>query len=123
MRQKEDEDFQNILQMVRKCLVDADMKVVDFIKQHCRDVAPAHWVNLFISNQRARDANREAIDCVNGLSQVFPAVDYPARNANAVAALNFVTNLPERLFVKVGARVMVVRNLDVECGWSNGALA
>ncbi|KAL7311129.1 hypothetical protein PS15m_008931 [Mucor circinelloides] len=100
-RQKQDEGFQSILQMLRKCQVDdADMKV------------------------RARDANREAIDCVNGLSQVFPAVNYPARNANGVAELNFDTNLPERLFVKVGTQVMVVaRNLDAERGGSNGALA
>lgn len=39
-RQKQDEGFQSILQMLRKCQVDdADMKVVDFIQQqHCPGV-------------------------------------------------------------------------------------
>jgi hypothetical protein len=125
MRQEEDVGFQLVLDLVRKCMVDVDMRVVDFIKTRVIEYqnVPSNCVRLYTTNSSARAANRVSVDQLSGELVTYTSVDYPAGNDTAVAALNFETHLVEKLYIKVDAIVMLIRNMDVERGWSNGTLA
>jgi len=125
MRQEGDVGFQGILDLVRKCMVSDDMRVVNFIKTRVIDYqsVPIDCVRLYTRNKSAREANRVAVDSLPGELITYASIDYPAGSKVAVAALNFETHLVEKLYVKVGAIVMLIRNMDVERGWSNGSLA
>ncbi|GAN10039.1 hypothetical protein MAM1_0315d09573 [Mucor ambiguus] len=114
-----------MLDLVRKCRVEVDMKLVDFIKNRIVNFqsVPSNCVRLYTTNKAARAANRDAVNQLPGELVELKSIDYPANNQTAIAALDFETHLISKLYVQIGAIVMLIRNMDVENGWSNGTLA
>lgn len=58
---------------------------------------------------------------------VYEAIDtdhhgHPLREANKQTFLKYCERLPDRLVLKVGARVILRRNMNIEGGWVNGTL-
>ena len=59
---------------------------------------------------------------------VYEALDtdhhgHPLREADKQTILRFRERLPDKLVLKVGARVVLRRNMNIEGGWVNGTLA
>lgn len=77
---------------------------------------------MFETNIEAKHENFRQLVNLDGEMHRLVAIDYPAQNQAAKTALNFDTNLPEMLYIKNNAMVMLVKNLDVAKGWNNGTL-
>lgn len=121
IRQQDDLDFQAILNLVRLARVEDDDTIVRFITSRMKRV-PASCVKLFTTRDMVSRGNRKALEDLPSELVRMDSIDYSKNNRNAINALNFESTMVERLYLKKGALVMVVRNLDVANGWSNGTL-
>lgn len=102
--------------------VGEDTEVVNFIMS-CVITPSAACVQLFLPDQDAKYENIRQIRNLPGELHSFPKVDYLAQNQATKAALSFDANLPAHLNLKFDCLVMLIRNLGVSQGWSNGTLA
>ena len=74
------------------------------------------------------DINDECIKNVIGEETEYEAQDtdhhgHPLREADKERIQRYRERLPDKLVLKVGARVILRRNLNIEGGWVNGTLA
>ena len=74
------------------------------------------------------EVNNLCIDRIDGNESVYEALDtdhhgHPLREADKQTVLRFRERLPDKLVLKVGARVVLRRNMNIEGGWVNGTLA
>lgn len=80
------------------------------------------------TRDESNEINIACIALVEGAEVVFEAVDtdhhgHPLREADFERLQRSRERLPDRLVLKVGARVVLRRNLNIEGGWVNGTLA
>ena len=72
--------------------------------------------------------NNMCINRIDGNESVYEALDtdhhgHPLREADKETVLKYRERLPDKLVLKVGARVVLRRNMNIEGGWVNGTLA
>ena len=68
------------------------------------------------------------INRIDGSESVYEALDtdhhgYPLREADKLTILKYCERLPDKLVLKVGARFVLRRNINIDGGWVNGSLA
>lgn len=122
MRQHGDLELQNVLNKIRLGDVCNDKDVVQFIKKRIR-APPSNAVRLYVTRDLARYANKAGLSNVEGEFTAIDSDDYPEVDRAGETCLNRETKLMKRLFVKLGATVMLTHNLGVTKSWPNGALA
>ena len=66
--------------------------------------------------------------CINGNESVYEVVDtdhhgHLLREADMQTVLKYSERLLDKLVLKVGARVVLRRNINIDGGWMNGTLA
>ena len=74
------------------------------------------------------EANDLCINRIDGNESVYEALDtdhhgHPLREADKQTVLRYRERIPDQLVLKVGARVVLRRNMNIEGGWVNGTLA
>ena len=74
------------------------------------------------------EINNLCIKRMDGNETVYEAIDtdhhcHPLREADKQTVLKYCERLPDQLVLKVGARVVLRRNMNIEGGWVNGTLA
>ena len=74
------------------------------------------------------EVNNLCINRIDGNESVYEALDtdrhgHPLREADKQTVLRYRERLPDELVLKVGARVVLRRNMNIEGGWVNGTLA
>jgi ATP-dependent DNA helicase PIF1 len=80
------------------------------------------------TRKECEEINDACIKRVEGNEVVYEALDtdhhgHPLREADLERLKRYRERLPDQLVLKVGARVVLRRNLDIESGWVNGTLA
>ena len=80
------------------------------------------------TRKECEEINSACIDIVEGMEVVYEALDtdhhgHPLREADLDRLKRCREKLPDKLILKVGARVVLRRNLDIAAGWVNGTLA
>ena len=80
------------------------------------------------TRKECEEINSACIDIVKGMEVVYEALDtdhhgHPLREADLDRLKRCREKLPDKLILKVGARVVLRRNLDIAAGWVNGTLA
>ena len=74
------------------------------------------------------EVNDLCINRIDGRESVYEALDtdhhgHPLREADKQTVLKYRERLPDKLVLKVGARVVLRRNINIDGGWVNGTLA
>jgi hypothetical protein len=125
MRQKGDCQFAEILSRVRVGLhTESDISVLQS-RAICTDNDETiNYTHLFATNREVDSFNDDCLDTINSVAVVIDAVDripdnYPGLSIPADE--RFSGGLARQLTLKVGCRVMLTRNIDVEHGLVNGA--
>lgn len=123
-RQAEDKEFAAMLDEIRlgKCkgsTLEALEKAVG--KQHPPE---AHTVYIFPRNADVDTLNQKKLDALSGEVHSFKAEDYELGGAGGSAAQSRLKDcpFPATLDLKIGAQVMLRKNLDVLLGLFNGAI-
>ena len=74
------------------------------------------------------EVNDLCINRIDGNESVYEALDtdhhgHPLREADKQTVSKYRERLPDKLVLKVGARVILRRNINIDGGWVNGTLA
>ena len=74
------------------------------------------------------EVNDLCINRIDGNGSVYEALDtdhhgHPLREADKQTVLRYGERLSDKLVLKVRARVILRRNMNIEGGWVNGTLA
>ena len=131
VKSQEDDAFASILNKVRLGIVDEEFtmvlnsRVVDNddeidLSRGCIIVALRcerdHWNEKFLQNLEGEEHVFEAID-TDGNGNPLSATDQEK------VKIYHRERLPDKLVLKVGARVILLKNIDVKNKWVNGTLA
>ena len=121
----------NILGKIR--MGDCDEEVTSVLKSRVRpkdvsDIELQRTVVICSTRKECEELNSACIDRVEGNEVVYEALDsdhhgHPLREADLERLQRHRERLPDKLVLKVGARVVLRRNLNIEGGWVNGTLA
>lgn len=87
------------------------------LSKWCEDQNAVH---LFARNKDADSHNFDMLRKIPGRNYIYTAQDYG--NQKGIDQLAKHSLVPQELFVKIGARVMCLYNLDIEAGIVNGAM-
>lgn len=121
---QQDQSFANILHKIR--LDECDASVQEFLqaRHDAVDPNPAHRpVVLHTHNAGCQMLNLSALDVVTGDKIIIPTQDSAKGNSEALLKeLDGVCLAPAQLRIKIGARVMLLVNLDLRAGLANGSL-
>ncbi|XP_077367827.1 uncharacterized protein LOC144011878 [Festucalex cinctus] len=130
MRQKDDVAFAELLNRIREKrkadpLADGDRALLTTAVSDVRDL-PADTLHIFPTNKEVDRHNAATVAALKLTVVNIPAEDYrkDPRSGRMVIVTKVIMgtkrDLPDSLQAGVGARVMVLRNLDVEDGLVNG---
>ncbi|CAH1276883.1 PIF1 [Branchiostoma lanceolatum] len=129
MRQKEDQDFANLLMRVRKAAcTESDINILKSRVISKTDPYPSEALHVFRNNKEADDHNLKHLTKLSSKVFHIKAIDTKdLRTGLTNVAISTKSSgncaLKEVLSVAVGARVMVTVNVDVSDGIVNGAFA
>ncbi|EIE84104.1 hypothetical protein G6F46_003564 [Rhizopus delemar] len=106
--------FTNVLAQIR--MNNYPHYVRDFINERKRldEDIPFHALRLFTTRNKVDQYNKHKIRLASGRLFTFPSTDVGSEPALKDTAL------PSVLHVKIGAPVLLLDNLDVSNGWTNG---
>ena len=121
----------SILSKVRLGVCDEEVTTVlksRLQEKNVSDMDLGRTVVICSTRRECEDINDECIAMVHGSEVVYEALDtdhhgHPLREADIERLQRNRERLPDKLVLKVGARVVLRRNLDIEGGWVNGTLA
>ncbi|XP_042860576.1 ATP-dependent DNA helicase PIF1-like isoform X2 [Penaeus japonicus] len=119
VRRQDDQEFIDILQAIR--LGRCNEEMVERLKQTERNIVERDGIKatrLCTHREDVNHINQEHLKKLSGDSQVFQAVD---SDPGLSSLLDSQTPVVAKLTLKVGAQVMLMKNLDVGQGLVNGA--
>ena len=121
----------NMLSKVR--LGVCDREVTEVLKTRLKErniseIELDRTVVICSTRKECEEINTSCIELVEGNEVVYEALDtdhhgHPLREANHERLKRYRERLPDKLVLKIGARVVLRRNLDIKGGWVNGTLA
>ena len=110
-----------------------DEEVTEVLKsrlqpKNIHDIELDKTVVICSTRKECEEINSACIERVAGSSVVYDAIDSdhhgnPLREADIEKLNRCRERLPDKLVLKVGARVVQRRNLDIQGGWVNGTMA
>ena len=125
-----DPQLQSLLEKIRVGVID---EVESILQSRCQqeDVAKVDLnATVIICSKRAECTkfNELCLEMLEGNAMQYEAIDtdhngMPLRDADRKRLERESDRLPDNLHLKVGARVVVRRNICVERGWVNGTIA
>ena len=121
----------SILSKIRMGVCDDEViKVLESRLQpkNISDMELDRTVVICSTRKECETINNACIDMVEGSEVMYEALDtdhhgHPLREADLERLRRQRERLPDQLVLKVGARVVLRRNLNIEGGWVNGTLA
>ena len=125
MRQKGDDKFAQMLSRIRVGkMTNSDIEVLK--SREITQAADIHheFLHLFPTNKEVDEYNDELLETLSTPMRQFSAADRLPDNYPGLTIPQSdirAGGLPTKLFVKLGCRVMLIRNVDVENGLVNGA--
>lgn len=120
---QEEKNFQKVLNSIRIGQVTEDCKNV--LQARCRVVPPNpnHLVHIYCTNPEVHRENKRRLDLlVNQPGTTYRARTNPESIPHELKKLQKHAPVVQELVLKVGARVMLVKNLDLARGLCNGTL-
>jgi hypothetical protein len=121
-QRQSDPVFIRILNKVREYALDKE--VTDFIfarMVETRDI-PSNAMRLYATNELVDQANWNALQRFSGIEIEFEADDYITGNVSVGRRALQSTHLDPILRLKLGVPLMLLHNINVAQGWTNGAL-
>ena len=131
IKRSQDPVLTSVLTKVRMGV--CDKEVIDVLRGVLQ---PRNVDNIQIDRTVVICSTRDECDKVNdlcihridGRESLYEALDtdhhgHPLREADKQTVLKYRERLPDKLVLKVGARVVLRRNINIDGGWVNGTLA
>ena len=110
-----------------------DQEVTEVLESRLRErnvskIELDRTVVICSTRKECEEINTSCIELVEGNEVVYEALDtdhhgHLLREADHERLKRYRERLPDKLVLKIGARVVLRRNLDIEGGWVNGTLA
>ena len=131
VKRSQDPILSNILSKVRVGVCDKEVTDVlgGLVKPPDIDSIQLDRTVVICSTRNECDKiNNLCINRIDGNESVYEALDidhhgHPLKEADKETVLKYRERLPDKLVLKVGARVVLRRNMNIEGGWVNGTLA
>ena len=131
VKRSQDPVLSSVLTKVRMGL--CDQEVTDVLSSlveppNVDSIELDRTVVICSTRSECKEVNDQCIQRMDGNEMVYEALDtdhhgHPLREADKETLLKHRDRLPDQLVLKVGARVILRRNLSIEGGWVNGTLA
>jgi ATP-dependent DNA helicase PIF1 len=118
VRQSEDKEFARFLSQLRK----GESESLSFLNPCVDRVFSKEQqpVKLYCRNINVEKENEFKLNQIHGETKTFNAIDYGG--PHHIEYFNKNCPAPKYLKLKVGAQVMLLKNLDVEHGYCNGSI-
>ena len=110
-----------------------DQEVIQVLKSHVRprnisDIELDRTVVICSTCVECNEVNEECLEKLDGNPINYEAIDsdhngHPLREADNRRLKHCKDRLPDCLTLKIGARVILHRNINIGSGWVNGTLA
>ena len=121
----------SILSKIRMGVCDEEVTRVLESRLQPRDISGIELERTVVicsTRKECEEINSACIDALEGSEVVYDALDtdhhgHPLCEADLERLKRQRERLPDKLVLKVGARVVLRRNLNIEGGWVNGTLA
>ena len=125
MKRATDPVLCRVLSKVRLGVCDEEVTEVlksRFQPKNIHDIELDKTVVICSTRKECEEINSACIERVGGSSVVYDAIDSD-HHGNLLREADIEKLLPDKLVLKVGARVVLRRNLDIPGGWVNGTMA
>ena len=127
----QDPVLSSVLSKVRMGVCDQEVTQVLRDRVKPRDIDSLELdrtVVICSTRSECEEINDLCIKRMDGNETVYEAIDtdhhgHPLREGDKQTVLKYRERLPDQLVLKVGARVVLRRNMNIEGGWVNGTLA
>lgn len=119
VRQADDKEFAELLMEIRV----GNLKNINKLNKRTFTSIPKMQRTppiIYCLNKDVDEENKNRLNALSGESRFFDATDIG--DPKFVESLDRICNFPKRLELKVGAQVMLLRNLDTEGGYVNGSI-
>ena len=116
IRQDATSDFARALNRIRF----GDKSDLDIFYSRVVKTPPKNTITVFCKNVDVDAFNKRELDKINSPSKIFKATD--TGDERNLEMLNKNCLAPKILELKVGAKVMLLKNIDVEIGLVNGSI-
>ena len=129
-RQENDIPFKNMLNEIRVGTVtEQTLKLLEQRRMENFPDIPKDLVELVPTNKQANDINYNKLNAIRGKMYTFEAIIKKSNinpDVEAVLERELITQLNSKnamnLQIKIGAKVMLIKNLDVSSGLCNGSV-
>ena len=125
MRQREDKEIAEMLNRIRTAShTEEDLKLLRGCTYEDESTIPADTLHVFPTNAEVDEFNDKMLEELPGPLVTLTAIDKkPAALKNYCLSDNptYTGGLPTTIKLKKGARIMLIRNIDVTDGLANGS--
>jgi ATP-dependent DNA helicase PIF1 len=118
-RQGSDPEFASILNRIR--LGQVDQVLLDSFNRETLRVEGIEQTRLYSKKDSVDEENAEKLQILPGESHIFSARDSGGKWAFEAKKLSTWSNAPSKLSLKIGAQVVLLKNIDIEQGLVNGS--
>ena len=131
IKRSQDPVLTSVLTKVRMGV--CDQEVTDILRsivqpRDMHNIQLDRTVVICSTRKECDEVNDLCINKIDGRESVYEALDtdhhgHPLREADKQTVFKYRERLPDKLVLKVGARVVLRRNINIDGGWVNGTLA
>ena len=131
VKRAKDPQLQSLLEKVRVGVYDEEVESILCSRCEKEDIAKVDLnatVIICSKREECRHFNTVCLELLEGSGMHYEAVDtdhngMPLRASDEKRLERVSDRLPDKLHLKVGARVVLRRNVNIERGWVNGTIA